>query len=59
MEVFNMALPRLFTSRSNWTPSLPSLIDRFFDSDLMDWDTFNFAGEKHDITSSKRKRKRQ
>jgi HSP20 family protein len=45
MEVFNMALPRLFTSRSNWTPSLPSLIDRFFDSDLMDWDTFNFAGE--------------
>ncbi|MFC4873904.1 Hsp20/alpha crystallin family protein [Negadavirga shengliensis] len=31
--------------RSNdWFPSFPSLIDRFFDGGLMDWDNSNFAG---------------
>ena len=25
-------------------PSVPSLIDRFFEGDLMDWNTWNFAG---------------
>jgi HSP20 family protein len=40
-----MALPKVFRSGSNRTPSLPSLIDRFFDTDLLDWDAFNFAGD--------------
>ena len=36
-----MTLARL---SNNWVPSFPSLIDRFFDEDLMDWNTRNFAG---------------
>lgn len=30
---------------NNWLPSFPSLLDRFFEGDLMDWNNFNFAGE--------------
>lgn len=29
---------------NNWFPSFPSLIDKFFEGDLMDWNTWNFAG---------------
>lgn len=29
---------------NNLFPSFPSLIDRFFDGDLMDWNNTNFAG---------------
>ncbi|MBN1132079.1 MAG: Hsp20/alpha crystallin family protein [Bacteroidales bacterium] len=29
---------------TDWFPSIPSLIDRIFEGDLMDWNTFNFAG---------------
>jgi len=35
-----MTLARL---SNNWDPSFPSLIDRFFDGDLMDWTRTNFA----------------
>ena len=35
-----MTLARL---SNNWGPSFPSLIDRFFDGDLMDWTRTNFA----------------
>jgi len=31
---------------NNWVPSFPSLVDRFFDGDLMDWNSSNFAGEQ-------------
>jgi len=31
---------------NNWFPSFPSLVDRFFDGDLMDWNSSNFAGEQ-------------
>jgi HSP20 family protein len=41
MEEFVMKLARL---SNNWSPSFPSLIDRFFEGDLMDWNTWNFAG---------------
>ena len=30
--------------RNDWMPSFPSLIDRFFEGDLMDWNSTNFAG---------------
>lgn len=36
-----MTLARL---NNNWTPSFPSLLDRFFEGDLMDWSNSNFAG---------------
>lgn len=36
-----MTLPRLF--KNDYT-SLPSLIDKFFEGSLMDWDNWNFAG---------------
>jgi len=29
---------------NNWFPSFPSLLDRFIESDLMDWNSSNFAG---------------
>ncbi|MBN2611655.1 MAG: Hsp20/alpha crystallin family protein [Bacteroidales bacterium] len=35
-----MTLARL---TNNWFPSFPSLIDKFFDGDLMDWNNRNFA----------------
>jgi len=38
-----MTLARL---SNNWFPSRPSLVDRFFDADLMDWNSSNFAGEQ-------------
>lgn len=38
-----MTLARL---SNNWFPSFPSLVDRFFDGDLMDWNNSNFAGEQ-------------
>jgi HSP20 family protein len=41
MEEFTMTLARL---SNNWSPSFPSLLDRFFEGDLMDWNTWNFAG---------------
>ena len=36
-----MTLPRLF---KNDYSSFPSLVDKFFEGNLMDWDTWNFAG---------------
>jgi len=38
-----MTLARL---SNNWVPSFPSLIDKFFEGDLMDWNSSNFAGEQ-------------
>lgn len=29
---------------NNWLPSFPSLVDKFFEGDLMDWNSANFAG---------------
>lgn len=29
---------------NNWSPSFPSLSDRFIEGDMMDWNTWNFAG---------------
>ncbi|MEZ5084627.1 MAG: Hsp20/alpha crystallin family protein [Bacteroidales bacterium] len=43
MEELTMTLARL---SNNWFPSFPSLVDRFFDGDLMDWNNSNFAGEQ-------------
>jgi len=40
MEEFAMTLARLTNTRF---PSFPSLIDRFLEGDLMDWNTSNFA----------------
>lgn len=37
-----MTLARL---SDKWFPSSPSLFDRFFEGDLMDWNNTNFAGE--------------
>lgn len=31
---------------NNLAPSFPSLFDRFFEGDLMDWNNLNFAGER-------------
>lgn len=31
-------------TRNNWTPSFPSLFDKIFEGDLMDWKNSNFAG---------------
>lgn len=28
---------------NNWFPSMPSFFDRFFDGDLMDWNSSNFS----------------
>lgn len=36
-----MSLPRLF---NNDYSSIPSLIDKLFEGNLMDWNTWNFAG---------------
>ena len=36
-----MALPRLF---NNDYSSFPSLLDKFFEGNLMDWNTWNYAG---------------
>ena len=36
-----MTLARL---SNEWFPSFPSLIDRFFDGEMMDWSRSNFAG---------------
>ena len=36
-----MTLARL---SNNWTPSFPSLLDRFFEGDVMDWNNSNYAG---------------
>lgn len=41
MEDNIMALAKL---SNNWYPSVPSLLDRFFEGDLMDWNSSNFAG---------------
>ncbi|MEL7587328.1 MAG: Hsp20/alpha crystallin family protein [Prolixibacteraceae bacterium] len=45
MEDFIMTLARL----NNWGPSFPSLIDRFFEGGLMDWNRSNFAGENSSL----------
>lgn len=29
---------------NNWYPSMPSLLDRFFEGDVMDWNSSNYAG---------------
>ena len=31
---------------NNWIPSFPSWADRFFEGDLKDWNSANFAGER-------------
>lgn len=31
---------------NNWIPSFPSWADKFFEGDLMDWNSANFAGER-------------
>ena len=36
-----MTLARL---TNNWLPSVPSMFDRMFEGDMMDWNTWNFAG---------------
>ena len=41
MEDLIMALPRLF---NNDYSSFPSLFDKFFEGNMMDWNTRNFAG---------------
>lgn len=41
MEGITMTLAKL---SNNWAPSFPSLLDRFFEGDVMDWNTTNFAG---------------
>lgn len=43
MEELTMTLAKL---SNNWFPSFPSWVDRFFDGDLMDWNSSNFAGEQ-------------
>ncbi len=40
MEGLTMTLAKIST---NWFPSVPSLLDRFFEGDLMDWNSTNFA----------------
>jgi len=40
MEGITMTLARV---SNNWAPSFPSLIDRLFEGDLMDWNNSNFA----------------
>ena len=41
MEELIMALPRLFNSDYS---SFPSMFDKFFEGNLMDWNSQNFAG---------------
>ncbi len=36
-----MTLARL---SNNWAPSFPSVLDRFFEGDMMDWNNANYAG---------------
>ncbi len=36
-----MTLARL---TNNWLPSVPSMFDRMFEGDMMDWNNWNFAG---------------
>jgi HSP20 family protein len=43
MEDLTMNLARL---SNNWIPSFPSWADKFFEGDLMDWNSSNFAGEQ-------------
>lgn len=43
-----MTLARL---SNNWSPSVPSFLDRFFEGDLMDWNTWNFAGNNSTLPS--------
>src|SRR5210317_773207 len=43
MEDLKMNLTRL---SNNWIPSFPSWADKFFEGDLMDWNSLNFAGEQ-------------
>jgi len=31
---------------NNWIPSFPSWADKFFEGDLMDWNSSNYAGEQ-------------
>ncbi len=41
MEGLAMTLAKL---SNNWLPSVPSLLDRFFEGDLMDWNSTNYSG---------------
>ena len=34
----------LAKTSNDWYPSIPSLFNRFFEGDMMDWNTSNFAG---------------
>lgn len=36
---------------NNWIPSIPSWANRFFEGDLTDWDSSNFAGEQSTLPS--------
>lgn len=46
MEDIAMTLLRRSSDKNqnSMFPSIPSLFDRFFEGDLMDWNNFNFAG---------------
>jgi HSP20 family protein len=41
MEDRKMTLAKL---SNKWMPSVPSWLDRYFEGDLMDWNTWNFTG---------------
>ena len=34
---------------NNWAPSIPSFLDKFFEGELMDWNTWNFAGSNETL----------
>jgi HSP20 family protein len=44
MEDKAMTLAKL-SNGNRYYPSFPSWLDRFFEGDLMDWDSWNFAGQ--------------
>jgi HSP20 family protein len=44
-----MKLARL---SDNWMPSFPSMIDKYFGRDLMDWNDSNFAGSESNMPAA-------
>lgn len=43
MEGNTMTLAKLSSDRNSWFPSIPSLFDRFFEGDMMDWGNSNYS----------------
>lgn len=41
-----MTLARL---SNKWSPSAPSWIDKFFEGDMMDWNTWNYSGNNNTL----------